>query len=398
MQQHLAALAVDFEFAQGHVHGGAVIPVVAGHGLVVPLHAAAVRIDGDDGGEEQVIAAAGRADRARPRRAVADADVEAAQLFVVNERVPSGATAAVAPPFAAPSFGGEFHFRMLERLLWVSGRQVEAPDHGAGRRVVSSDITPPPSALGTALADEHLVRRDAGRTGDVEAPQRRRMPSIDLPNHGAVGGIEGEQAAIVGGHVDAPLVDGDAAVGDAPAAGIANELAVGLGVEPPKLGAGAGIQREHHTPAVGGIHHAIDDEGCALHSFAVVADLLVPSEAQAPHRLPIDLRQRRETVFLVGAPVGEPIARLGAGGGADALVVHGDRLAAGCVRVNAGTRAPTDERGQRERPPSLSAHDASPVTPPSGQYATSATVAQGRAGQGPSLCPAAVDLTRLVAR
>ena len=58
LQEHLPLYAVDGQLAERDVHRRAVVPVVAGDGLVVPLHLGGVGVDRHDRGQEQVVAAA----------------------------------------------------------------------------------------------------------------------------------------------------------------------------------------------------------------------------------------------------------------------------------------------------------------------------------------------------
>ena len=67
LQQNLAHFAVHFHVGKGHILYGCVVPVVAGCGLVVPLHRASIGIKGNNGGKEQIIAATGGANDTRPR-------------------------------------------------------------------------------------------------------------------------------------------------------------------------------------------------------------------------------------------------------------------------------------------------------------------------------------------
>ena len=117
LHQHLARFAVDDEVREDDVLRRGVVPVVTRRDLVMPLQAPGVRIEREDRREEQVVAAARRADRARPRRAIAGADVERVEVGVVRHRVPDRAAAAAGPPLAGPGLRGRCHLRALEAVL-----------------------------------------------------------------------------------------------------------------------------------------------------------------------------------------------------------------------------------------------------------------------------------------
>ncbi len=104
LHDDLARAAIDLQVRENHRLRRGVVPLVAGRFLVMPDVFAGVGIHRDDRCEEQIVAAAGAAIRLHPRAAVADAEINEAQLRVVDDRVPHGAAAALLPPLAGQVF------------------------------------------------------------------------------------------------------------------------------------------------------------------------------------------------------------------------------------------------------------------------------------------------------
>ena len=103
LHQHLAGLAADVQVRQHDVLGGRVVPALARGRLVVPDILARVRLEGQDGRDEQVVALAVRALLVVPGRAVADAEVDDVQGRVIGHGVPDGrAAAGLLPGLAEP--------------------------------------------------------------------------------------------------------------------------------------------------------------------------------------------------------------------------------------------------------------------------------------------------------
>src|SRR5690606_7325615 len=95
--------------------------------LVVPEVAAAVGVEGDDGGEVEVVAAAGAAPLRVVGAGVARAEVDAVELGVEGDAVPDGAAGATLPVLTAPGARRGFHGRIAPVLLGAARHRVEAP-------------------------------------------------------------------------------------------------------------------------------------------------------------------------------------------------------------------------------------------------------------------------------
>ena len=109
LQRDLPRLAVDRELGKHDRLRRCVVPGLPRCVLVVPLVRAGGGIERDDGGQKQVVAAAGRSDLLVPRRAVAHADDQLIEVRVVDDGVPHGATTAKRPPLAVPRGGRSGH-------------------------------------------------------------------------------------------------------------------------------------------------------------------------------------------------------------------------------------------------------------------------------------------------
>ena len=130
LHDHLARRAADGEIGEDQVLRRGVVPGVAGRGLVVPDVFAGIRVERDDRGQVQVVAAARAAVLLVPRRAVADADVEQVELRVVGHRVPHRAAAADLPPLAArPGRRRPLQRGRFKGLRRIARHGVEAPFH-----------------------------------------------------------------------------------------------------------------------------------------------------------------------------------------------------------------------------------------------------------------------------
>ncbi len=212
MQQHLARLAADLHVGQDHRLGGGVVPVVAGRLLVVPLVLAGVGVQRHHRAQVEVVAALGAARLVRPGRAVAGAHVHQVELGVEGEAVPGGAPAAGFPVLAArvPGLRGLGHRGVFEGLARVARHHEPAPFLLARLRVVGGDEAAH-AVFGAAVADDDLALEHARRAGDGVAALLA-FERVFLPDLLAGGGVQRNQAAVEGGHVDLALVNGHAAV------------------------------------------------------------------------------------------------------------------------------------------------------------------------------------------
>src|SRR5690606_23714156 len=96
-------------------------------GLVVPAVFAGIGIQRDDGGDEQVVAAAGRTDVGRPGRAVAGSYIDEVGDRVVGDGIPGRATATGLPPFTIPGLGGPLEFGLFEAQRGITRDCPPAP-------------------------------------------------------------------------------------------------------------------------------------------------------------------------------------------------------------------------------------------------------------------------------
>ena len=288
---------------------GRVVPVLLRRRLVMPLQVPVVRVERKDGRQVEVVAAARRADRARPRRTVARADVQRVELRVVSHRVPHRAAATTEPPFAGPRLGGSLHLGAFEAVFRVARNRVETPGQLAGVGVVSGKVTAH-AILGAAIADQHLALHDARRARD-----RVRLGAVDgvhFPALLARARVERHQATIERADVDGAFPHRHAAIHGV-ATGIATPRTGHLGVEGPERLAGLGVECVHHAPDAGRVHPAIDDDRRRLQP-ARRPCCIGPGEPELAHVARVDLVERAVTLLVVSAPVCEPVLRLAVGG------------------------------------------------------------------------------------
>ncbi len=316
LHQHLARLPVDHEVREDDVLRGRVVPVVRGRDLVVPLEPPGVGIHREDRGQEQVVAAAGRADGARPGRAVAGADIQRVEIRVVGHRVPDRAAAAADPPLAVPGLRCSLEFGILEAVLRVPWHGVEAPRQLARCSIVGGKIAAH-AVLAAAVADQHLAFHDARRAGD--GVRLGAIDGVHLPAPAAGARVEADESPVERREVDRSLPDGDSTV-DRIAAGVAAPLARHLRVVLPELLAGLRVQRIHDAPHARRVHDSVHDDRGGLQP-AQRAGGVRPREAELLDVACIDLLERAESLLAVGAAVREPVLRLGVGG-RNARAVH----------------------------------------------------------------------------
>ena len=334
MQDHLARLAGDGQVGQDHRLGGGVVPVVTRRFLVVPLVVAGVRVQRDDGGQVQVVAALGAARAVRPGRPVAGAHVHQVQLRVEHHRIPHGAAATGLPPLAArvPRLGGAAHGFVFKRLAGVARHAVPAPDLLAGFGVVGGDVAAH-AVLGAAVADDHLALEHARRAG-AGVGALLAFDGVLFPDHLAGDCVQRDQPSVERAHVDLALPQRHAAV-DHVAAALRSHRAVHLRVVRPQLLAGARVNGVHHAPGRGDVHHAVDHDGRGLHAargFQVVR----PGQAQLVHVAGVDLAQAAVARLGVVHADGGPVGRLGSVGADEGLVHLLDGRSAGRGRLLGG--------------------------------------------------------------
>ena len=303
-----------------------IVPGFAGRCLIVPLVLAGVRVERDDGGQEQVVAAAGRAILLVPRRAVASADIDGVELGIVGHAVPQRAAAAELPELAIPRLAGFGEFRLLVAFGRIAGHGVPAPRLRAGLGVVGGDVAAH-AVFGAAIPDDDLALHDARHAGD--RVRKRGVGGLLLPDHLSGLAIKRDQAAVQHADIDLAVPSSDAAIDDV-AAGVSALGAVDLRIVGPELRAGADVVGFHHRPRGGEVHHAIDDDGRGFLA-ALGVDVGIPGKTEFRDVGVVDLVERAEALFAIVAASGEPRARLvvgideafgGDGGGAH-RVAHG---------------------------------------------------------------------------
>ncbi len=279
------------------------VPRLARRRLVVPHVLAGVRLERDDRAQEQVVAAARAAVLLIPRRAVAGADVQQIELRVVRHRIPDRAAAAELPPFAVPGLRGLREDRRFERLRRIAGHGVEAPQHLAGLRVVRGDVAAH-AELGAAVADDDFALDDARRAGDGVC--LRLIDGHHGPHFVAGRGVERDETAVERAEEQLAFVRSDAAIDGVAArlhAGFARHFRIVL----PQQLAARGVDRLHLAPRAGGIQHAVDDQRRGFLA-AMRVEVDEPREAELLDVAGVDLRERREALLRVRAPVREPVA------------------------------------------------------------------------------------------
>ncbi len=203
LHQHLAETSVNPEVGQHDGLRARVVPVVGWRRLVVPDVLAGVGANGEDRAEVQVVAAARTAQFARPRRAIAGADVQQIEFGVVRHPVPRRAAPAVLPPRAVPRLRGALECGVLEPQARITWHGPESPRLLARLRVVGRHETADAELRAAAARDDLALddprgARDAvvvGLAGDLRAPHRA-----------AVLRIERDQAAVERAHEDLAVV------------------------------------------------------------------------------------------------------------------------------------------------------------------------------------------------
>ena len=310
LHQDLADLSVDPEVGEDHLLGGGIVPLLTRGGLVMPGVFAGIDIERDDRGKEQVVAAARAAERLRPGRAVADADIHQVQRGIVGHRIPHRATAAGLPPLAGPGLGGLGHDAVRRRAFGHLGRiarhGVEAPVLLAGLGVVSGDVAAH-AHLGAAVADQHLAGVDPRRAGDRVV--LRIVDRQHRPHRLAALRVERDQPAVEGGDVDLAVPSGEPARDDV-AASHPPELRRHLRIEAPQHLAVRRVIGGDDVPRLHVVEHAADLQRARFHP-PLGLDVGVPGEAEPADGLVVDLVQRAEPLLVERAADHRPVDRLG---------------------------------------------------------------------------------------
>ena len=176
VHQHLARLAVDGEVCLHDGGSAGVVPIFFRHFLVVPAVCAGLRVQRDDGTQEQVVAAAGTAIKLCVRSAIAGADVDQAQLRVVVDGIPGSAAAAPFPPFAGPGLRRHGHHAVGSGAVGALGRiarhEEEFPQELAGVGIPRTDKAAH-TQVSAGIADDHSAVEYARCASDGIGPVLR---------------------------------------------------------------------------------------------------------------------------------------------------------------------------------------------------------------------------------
>ena len=116
MRDYLTHAPVDVEIQQHQVLHAVVVPVVVGHGLVVPFELTGGEVDRQDRACVQIVDILRAPELLHPRLGVAGADIDQIGLGIVSEAIPHSATAAILVEIAAPGLRRTAHRFILKRL------------------------------------------------------------------------------------------------------------------------------------------------------------------------------------------------------------------------------------------------------------------------------------------
>ena len=279
----------------------------------MPLDRTVAGVQGQDGGQVEVVAPSRAAMVAVPRRPVAGADVEQFGGFVVRHRVPNGPAAARDPPLAGPRPGRSAHRVALEAEGGVPGHRMGAPELLSGLGFVGGHVAAH-TVLGAPVSDDDRAARDPGRTGHcIVGAGRGRLRD---PPHRSVGPVEGDQAAVQQARVDQVAVKRDAPVDVAAAGARPPVFLVGdRRVPAPDLFAGGRIQGEDEAEGAGSVENAVGDQGGGLQPRARLGDLPAPGEAESVDVVRVDLVEGTVPCLRGVASVVEPRGLRGRGAG-----------------------------------------------------------------------------------
>ncbi len=232
--------------------------MLSGRRLVVPDQLAGRGAERQDRGQVEVVATAGAAPRAIVHARVAGPDVEQVELGVEGHGIPDRAAETGFPErVRRPGLGGALELRMLVGAVLAGRHGVEAPGQLSGVEMIGGEVAAH-AEIGTAIADHDQVAHDARRSGDRVGLAEVGGP--DAPERVAIVGVERDQPSVEGAQVDASMGVGHAAIHDV-AARMPGLPARHLGVVPPELASGPGVQGEDDAPGSGGVEGPVDDQG-----------------------------------------------------------------------------------------------------------------------------------------
>src|SRR5690606_36036697 len=194
---------------------------------------------------------------------------------------------------------------------------VEAPDLFARLRVIGGDIAAH-AIFTTAIADHDLVVEDARRAGDGVGCARNR---IHFPDNRPVLRIKRKEPSVKARRIDAALPHGDTAI-DHVAAAIAAPLARHFRVEAPQLFTRLAVNGNGDAPVEREIHDAIDNDRRGFEAARRIS-VRGPGKRQLADIFRSNLVERRETLLIISAAMGKPVAGLRIRIG-DTLAVNAD--------------------------------------------------------------------------
>src|SRR6185437_14988401 len=128
LHDDFAGFSFNIEIREDQALHGVVVPFIGGHDLIVPDVFARARANGENRADEQVVATFRTANDLRIGTAVASAEVEEIEIWIVGECIPGVSAAAHFVPYVScPGFCGHRHRFIFKRLRWIAGNGVEAP-------------------------------------------------------------------------------------------------------------------------------------------------------------------------------------------------------------------------------------------------------------------------------
>ncbi len=241
LHQHVPLRPIDLQGRKHQRRRRVEVPAFARRLLVVPDVLASIRIQGDDRGDEQIVATGRAAIGAVPRCAVGGAEVHQVGLRIVGNAVPGIATTAGRPvALVVPGLGRHLQRLALVGFGGIARHGVEAPGELSGVEVVGRHVTSRVKFAAT-VADHDNLPRDLWRTGDGVGALVI-YEGVGLPAYRPILRVERIEDALERPHVHFALPHGDTAVDDV-AAGAACVLQLQRRLKLPKQVTRDGIKR-----------------------------------------------------------------------------------------------------------------------------------------------------------
>src|SRR3984957_12826726 len=252
--RHGAQLAAYLQICQLDIHGGVVVPGIAGIELIVPAIFPRIRVDRDDRAKKQIVAA-GRADFSIPGIAVPDAKEDLIVRGVIGEGVPGYAASPPFPPLPGPGLRRHRHGLVLEAFGRVTGYRVETPQLLARLGIVGRGIATCEGEVAAALADDDFAAEGA-RCG-VDELAAAFYCILHAPDQLAGLAVERDQPPVRRAdiHLAVPPAQPVPTPGKAQAQA---RLFACMRVVAPELLAARRVDRMDDTHPLGVIEHAVD--------------------------------------------------------------------------------------------------------------------------------------------